>query len=384
VYRTIKSLWPLITALVILSLIMTACAQPAAPTPTAAPVAEQPAAPTQAPAQAEAAAPTAAPTTATKDVKIGYVLFGLNTFAQVIMQGAQDAGKALGVDVEVTGPAEVKPDESIAMFEGLIQKGKDGLVTTPYPGEVWVTPIKEATDKGIPVMTANVLSPDSTASAWFGQAEFNSGVAIGKELVKQFTAAGVTEGEVVVGQCSPASVLVDRYNGVQEGFKGSPYKVSTNYDVTPEVTSNYSAWENLISANPKMIAAVGLCSIDVPNLAMLKERTKGNWLVAGYDLNVETLDAIKAGLADITAGQHPYLQGYLPVLALAQSLKDGKPMVKGWIDVGTELVTKNNVDSVYKREADTKYMTEWYADYIAKNFGDLNAIVKPLPTTDMK
>ena len=36
---------------------------------------------------------------------------------------------------------------------------------------------------------------------------------------------------------------------------------------------NYSRWENIMAANPDAVAAVGLCSIDIPNLAQLKERT---------------------------------------------------------------------------------------------------------------
>ena len=192
------------------------------------------------------------------------------------------------------------------------------------------------------------------------------------------TDAGTTSGKIVVGACAPSvQVLIDRYNGFKKGMEGTQFEVSTNYDVTPENTSNYSAWENLASANKDMVAAVGLCSLDIPNLAQLKTRTDGKWFVGGYDLNVPSLDAIKAGTAQVTVGQQPFLQGYLPVLALVRQLRDGKPPVKGWVDVGTEVVTKDNVDEIYKRESDPAFMTQWYADYIAKNFADLNALAKP-------
>ncbi|HEX9012693.1 MAG TPA: hypothetical protein VF813_04225, partial [Anaerolineaceae bacterium] len=124
----------------------------------------------------------------------------------------------------------------------------------------------------------------------------------------------------------------------------------------------------------------GLCSLDIPNLAQIKTRTNAKWFVAGYDLNVESLDAIKAGTASITVGQNPYLQGYLPVLALTQYLKDGKPLVTGWVNVGTEVVTKANVDELYSREKDPATATKWYADWIAKNFTDLNKLAGPMPT----
>jgi ABC-type sugar transport system substrate-binding protein len=313
-------------------------------------------------------------------IEIGYVLHGLNDFTQVIKQGAEDAGKTLGVDVEVTGPAGFVATEAIGMFEGMVQKKKDGLVVVPQPGEVWVSPIREAVAAGIPVMTANVTSADSAASAWFGQDEYQSGVLLAKEFRKELQAGGWKEDKIVVGMCAPGvDVLVKRYAGFKKGMEGARYSVTRPFDVTAENTSNYSTWENLASANADMAAAVGLCSVDIPNLAKLKSRSGAKWLIGGYDLNVESLDAIKSGAAQVTIGQHPYLQGYLPVLALVQHLRDGKPLVKGWVNVGTEVVTRENVDQIYQREANKAAASPWYADYIRKQFADLNALARPLP-----
>jgi len=225
-----------------------------------------------------------------------------------------------------------------------------------------------------------VTAPDSAAQAWFGQDEYNSGVLLGQELKKILEAQGVTEGKIVVGSCVPGvDVLVDRYDGFKKGLEGTKYTITEAFDVTPENTSNYAAWENLAGANPDMVAAVGLCSTDIPNLAQIKTRNNYEWVIGGYDLNVETLDAIKAGVAQVTVGQNPYLQGYLPILALKQQLCDGAAPVEGWVDVGTEVVTGDNVEELYTREKDTAVTTTWYADWIAENFSDLNAIAKPLP-----
>src|SRR5262245_29418759 len=97
-------------------------------------------------------------------VKIGYVLHGLNDFTQVIKKGAEDAGRDLGVDVEVTGPAGFTATEAIGMFQAMVQKKKAGVVVVPQPGDVWVRPIREAVQAGVPVVTANVTSPGAPAS----------------------------------------------------------------------------------------------------------------------------------------------------------------------------------------------------------------------------
>ena len=315
-------------------------------------------------------------------IKIGYVLHGLNDFTAVIKRGAEDAGKALSVDTEVVGPSSFEANEAINMFQGMVQKKKSGMVVVPFPGEDWVKPIKEAVDAGIPVATANITSEGSASQSWFGQDEYQSGVILATELKKMLEAAGKKNGKILVGLCKPGiAVLDERYKGLVKGFEGTGYKVTDPKTVGTENTANYSAWENQVTANSDLVAAVGLCSMDLPNLSKLKARTNGQWLAAGYDLNTETLDGIKNGTLQLSLGQHPYLQGYLPVLALARHLKDKKDMPKGWVNVGTEIVTKANVESIYPRETDKAAETKWYADYVAKNFGDLNALAKPLPAT---
>ena len=329
------------------------------------------------------APPTDSPAKAYGDkpmLKIGYVLHGLNDFTQVIKRGAEDAGKALGVEVEVVGPPSFEATEAIGMFEGMVQKKKDALIVIPMPGEVWIKPIQEATDAKIPVVTANITSDGSASEAWFGQDEYESGVLLAKELSKQLAAGGKTDGQILAGICKPGVlVLEERYKGFKKGLEGSKYTVTDAKDVGTENTANYSAWENQATANPDMIAAVGLCSMDVPNLSKLKTRSGGKWLIGGYDFNTETLDALKAGTAQVSLGQHPYLQGYLPVLALVQHLRDKKPLPKGWVNVGTETVTPKNVGDFAPRETDRAAETKWYTDYVAKNFADMAAAAKPLP-----
>ena len=313
-------------------------------------------------------------------VKIGYVLHGLNDFTQVIKRGAEDAGKALNADVEVAGPAGFVATDAIAMFEGMVQKKKDGLAVIPMPGALWVRPIKTAVDAKFPVVTANITSPGSEAEAWFGQDEYRSGVTLARELRKILEADGKTSGKILVGLCKPGEDVLDkRYQGFKKGMEGTKYTITAPFDAKTENTENYGEWENHVSANKDIVAAVGLCSMDIPNMAKVKKRAGGKWAVAGYDLNIETLDAIKAGLAQLTLGQHPYLQGYLPVKALVEHLRDKKPLVKGWVDVGTEVVTKANVDSVYERESVRSSETKWYADDIATRFPDLSAAAKPMP-----
>ncbi|HXV99045.1 MAG TPA: GAF domain-containing protein, partial [Anaerolineae bacterium] len=59
----------------------------------------------------------------------------------------------------------------------------------------------------------------------------------------------------------------------------------------------------------------------------------GQWLLVGFDLEPATLEAIREGIVQVTIGQHPYLQAYLPILALVEHLYLDKSL-EGWIAEG--------------------------------------------------
>jgi simple sugar transport system substrate-binding protein len=262
--------------------------------------------------------------------KLGYVLYGLNDFLEMMKFGAEEAAKSLGIEVEVVS-AGFDNDQGIRLFREMIAKRKDGLIVTPLIPDDWVVPIQEAVEAGIPVLTANLRCPDSASSAWFGQNSYQSGLILARELQKALTAAGKTSGEIIVASAREVQELNERYAGLKQGLQDSAYALSEFYNVPlDDEAQNLAGWEQLAKDNPAMVAAVGLASVDLPSLVRIKKRTNTSWIAAGYDITVEVLDAIRDGTAQVTIGQHPYLQGYLPVLALGQHFIDGMPL-KNWI-----------------------------------------------------
>ncbi len=357
--------------LMALSMLLAACQT--APTTTS----------TTAPAQA--AQPTAVPAAA-KQLSFGYTLHAMVPFTEEIAFGAEQAGKDLGVKVEVVGPPQLDAQAQIALFEGFISKGVDGLVTVPQ-ADVWVKEINSTVDKGIPVMTSNVFAVGSTTQFYVGEDGYVNGTGLGEATAKLLNDAGIANGKAVVGVCAPGvATLTDRYNGFVDAMKkGAPgVTVTEPYDAKTDIGANYTFWENTYAANPDMSVAVGLCSIDLPNLAKLKQKTGATFKAVGFDEVTETMDALKAGLIDITIGQHPYLQGYLPIAAMVMQLRDDKAPVKGWLVVPTDVVTQDNVDQLYQRQTDDAFRVSWYKTFMADNygadFGNLYKLVKPMPT----
>ena len=67
-------------------------------------------------------------------------------------------------------------------------------------------------------------------------------------------------------------------------------------------------------------------------------------MAGGFDLVPETLAAIKSGDLDYTIDQQPYLQGFLPVLALYLYKLSGGLIFPSETNTGLLFVTKDNVD----------------------------------------
>lgn len=311
------------------------------------------------------------------EIKIAYILHGLNDFTQTIKEGAEDAGADLGVTVDVFGEAGFDIPTHQGFFESAIQAGYDGIALIPNGGDPWNALIQTATDAGIPIASANNTALSSTLDLWVGQDEYNSGVLLAQEVMNQLIAADVTSGKVVIGSCFPGNPVLDaRSAGIRAVLDPAGYELTQDQDTKLDNTENYNIWDSLAIANGDAVAMIGLCSLDPPNIAQVKERGGYGWLGAGYDLETPTLEAISNGLIGVSAGQQPYLQGYLPVRALVEEIRGGAH-ISGWLEVPTDIVTAANVEDFKPRESDAAVQKQFYADYMATTFADLAAGARP-------
>ncbi len=286
------------------------------------------------------------------DVTIGFVTHVLgNPFIQQIIDGAQFAADDLGINLEVQGPAGGSPEEQIALIRGFEISGVDGIATS-VPGASLATPINEIVDAGVPVVMFNLLDAGVNAP-YVGERSVESGRILGRAVVEMLGGNDAT-GVVRIGNCFPGfPVLENRNTGVREALAEAPgLDVNESaYDVTVDPVTNYAAWEALLTANPDAVALIGLCAPDLASLGQLQDANPDiDFIAGGYDLTADNLAALERGAADVSIGQTPFMQGYLPVKILYDSitgavdvdLTDG-----GFIDSGTEIVFSDSVQEPY-------------------------------------
>ena len=62
---------------------------------------------------------------------------------------------------------------------------------------------------------------------------------------------------------------------------------------------------------------------------------------------------------------------------LAEHLINGTPLVEGWLETPTEVVTAENVDDYVLAQTDNQVQYDYYQEYMAENFADLEAAARP-------
>ena len=308
-------------------------------------------APSVAPTDAASEAPSEAPSEGPASIKIGFVTHVLgNPFIQQIIDGANAAADDLNVELQVTGPEGGDADAQLKAVQTLVASGVQGIATS-VPGESMASGLNEIVDSGIPVVQFNLLVT-SVKAPYVGERSVESGRILGMKVLEQVGGAAAI-GKVIIGNCFPGfPVLENRAKGVQESLATAPgIEVVGPFDVKVAANENYAAWEALLAANPDAKALVGLCAPDIASLGKLQAANPDTKFVSGgYDLTAENLAEIKAGNAYVSLGQTPFMQGYLPVKMLADTIRGTATVdlsAGGFLDAGTEIVTADSVEEPF-------------------------------------
>ncbi len=361
--------------LVILTLVMTACAAPTA-APTTAPATTAPQAPAatvaqapaatvaQAPATAVVQAPTAPSTTGGGAPAAGtgwcsgtkIVFFPGGTqgggFETVVYNGAVAAAADTGADVQYMW-SDWDPAKMISQFQQAMATKPDGIAIMGHPGDTAFDPlIDQAEQQGIVVTSMNTqlpLAQAKYASAGFGYAGailYNAGYALGQEAVKR---SGVKAGDKAFlwGLLAQAG-RGERTKGVKDALEKAGLKViyqeiddATNADPSAGIPT----FTGIFSANPDiklMVTDHGNLTGNVQSFLQAANKKPGDVYAAGFDMSGNAVTAIKQGWLQLVIDQQQYLQGYFGVLQICLTKKYGFSGLQ--IDTGAGFADKNNID----------------------------------------
>jgi len=273
-----------------------------------------------------------------------------NLFFVPTRSGFADAAKLLGLPTPKWGGSiNALVPQMVSYLQTAIAAKANGIATVVTTADSFTTPVADAMNAGIPVVTYNadgIYQPNGTPVigtnrlCYVGQALYLSGQQLGERIVSL-----VPSGDVVICIATPGQGNIQpRFDGAVAAIKASGKPVTPHLLATGALTAQELAAEKAYLIGHK--STKGAFAVDAGSTELLSQALAATGLkipAGGFDLTPGTLSAIQAGTLDFTIDQEPYLQGFLPVLYLYLYNLTGGLLLPPDTDTGLTFVTKSNV-----------------------------------------
>jgi len=277
----------LLSLIVLLALILSACA----PVATEAPAAE----PEEAEVQEEA------PPAAADEEYIYVSAMGNLEFFNAHKYGWEWGGESLGVTATYVGPAEYDMNAMVAAFDQAIAKQPKGICV--FAVEAILQPqIDKATDAGIPVATILGDLPESKRIAYVGSYQRDLGYTGGMAISEALGGSG----KVAILSILGVQMFDDREAGYREAFDKYPgIEVVQVGDTKADTVTAVNVAKDILTANPDLAAFVGTDSTAGIGAATAVEEAGlvGKVKVVAMDRNSDILQKVKDGTLTGTVAQ---------------------------------------------------------------------------------
>lgn len=325
----------LICGLVVLSVLVSACAPQAAPTEKAA------------------EAPAAEGGKWCGDVRIVFFPGGPEggVFAVNVYNGAVQAQADLGPKVDYVW-SDWNVQTMLQQFSEVAATKPDGIAVMGHPGDEAFDPlIDDARSKGIIVTSQNTELPlmqtkyAGDGFGYVGAKNYPAGYALGQKAVSQFNLQAGDHAMVWGLLAQPTRGL--RTKGVIDALTEAGLVVE-NIEIDDAVNadppSGAPTFSGYVSSNPDVKLIVldhGGLTASAETYMKAAGKNPGEIAIAGFDLSPATAAAIESGYTGLVIDQQPWLQGYLPILNICLTKVYGFAGLD--INTGAGFVTKDNI-----------------------------------------
>ena len=332
-------LFTILAAVVVLSMLVSACA-PAA-TPTKPPEEVKP-------------PETAAPALPEK-LTFAWIPKALNN---PVFEIGRDGAFKKAEELTAAGPIEVEAlyvgsvasdaAEQARVVEDVIAKGVDAIGISCNDPTACEDPINKAVAAGIPVMAWDSDSPDSQRFTYLGVDNYQGGMAAAELLVRFMG----EEGKVAMLTGVPGAFnLEERIRGFQDGVAPYPgIEIVTTVYCNDDINLGVQVVEEAMQAHPDLDGwfFVGLWPIFAGRgtMPLFEDATLNEGMVnIAFDTLPVELEWLQDGLLKGLVGQKYWGWGYDTMQMIYDYIVKGT-RYDDWTDSGMDIVTECNVDAM--------------------------------------
>ena len=257
-----------------------------------------------------------------------------SSFWAIVRNGIDAAERQMNVEVDYRAPDVYDAQTMARLIDAAVAAKPDGLVVS-IPGEELAPAIRRAIEAGIPVVSINSGSDVSRrlgTLAHIGQPEEKAGYEAGKRLV----AAGAANALCVNQERGNAGL--DRRCA---GFARALREIDGVSRVLEVDDKDLAGTRRRLAdaASQDGVDAVLTLNATVGELAA--ESAPRRVVLGTFDYSPGVLTAMASGRIKFAVDQQPYLQGYLPVVLLAERARYGLFPAEGEvIPTGPSFITR--------------------------------------------
>lgn len=239
-----------------------------------------------------------------------------------IKNGIALAGEQVGAEVEYRNPPTGDIADMARIIEQAAASNPDGIITTLADPDVLSDPIRNAVDKGIPVIIINSGTPEQAADVgalmYVGQPEYDAGLAAGMRAKRDGIGSFLCVNHVISNP-----VVAERCSGFADGLGVDLGSSMIDSGQDPAEIKNKVKAYLQANSDTEAILTLGPTSAD-PTIDAVKEMGLAGEIYFGtFDLGTEIVKGIKDGTIKWGIDQQPFLQAYLPVIVLANYQRFG-------------------------------------------------------------
>lgn len=254
-----------------------------------------------------------------------------------IIEGAQEKADELGYELVIRTSPSNDPDKNNKHIGFLDEAMNDpetvAVAFSANDAEAFDRKIGEVHDAGIPVVLfdADTTTP-ANRDAYVGTDNYKAGVTLGEAGANYLKDQGVTEGSIAtVAVNMTQSTMIDRKDGVQEGFKNVYGEDAANFTFLEPITDDDQSakskekLEAQMISNEDMVAVFSLGSEGPDNGVMEALRASGkeeDIAHFGFDYTPSWANGVNDGLIEGIVDQDSHEIGAKTV-EVAASLAEG-------------------------------------------------------------
>jgi simple sugar transport system substrate-binding protein len=255
-------------------------------------------------------------------VRIAVVTHGQasSAFWAIVRNGVEAAARQMDVVVDYRAPDVYSLQRMEALIDRAVASRPDGLVVS-LPERGLAPVVRRAVRAGIPVVSINSGSDFYKrlgVLAHVGQPEDRAGFQAGQRLARAGVRRVLCINQQIGNQgldarCRGLARAMRAAGGSSRVFKIDDQSPTTPRRIADAIRSGRIDGLLALNATGGMQAVTAVRRLDRP----------GAVKVATFDLGPEVLNAVKSGQLVFAVDQQAYLQGYLPVVLLAERARFG-------------------------------------------------------------